>query len=385
MPKLEIGNAIAKGAESFLKGYMQGKQLELQEKQLKNREQFQLLEYLMNDETAPAKVRADALDAFHKLIDPKAIVPLSQQTGLRDLLDEDVETEPENSYNSDSDQDGVDDTVNVQAARTKKRGDLSPSEFKSLNLRKQNALSQEDEFKRQERLAKLNFELQERSFRANGYNKVVAEGTDANGIYSLILANASGDTKQISMPEGFKPTKVTIAEQRANRPSTFIREREDYWEGQGKSPEEASRLALQDANKKFEGQLNYLGGQTTKQGQDIVRQKQLITGNTPLTTAERVSIRKEHEKEETRLLRQKQDVEREARRTSKLTTDLAKAVVTARARRDTTKKALDNYIRENGDDASDDSQKVLQLEYDRQEADYDRLQKQYDEVNAAKS
>lgn len=243
MPKLALAAAISRGAQAFIQGTQQGHAYEQQQKLLKNQGALKAIDYLLQDENTPLRVKLHALDSIPGLMGTKVDIPLSQQYGLHDLLEQDIETESQKNEivpreygqlgtgtatTGDESKGELSTTTNIAGgtvdtpehmqitgARSIKRGDLSPAEYKALIVRKNQELSEEHTLDRQQRIAQLNFDLQEKSYRANGFDQVAFEGYNQDGEYVKILRNHAGDTKQLSMPKGFKPIQQVVAETRA--------------------------------------------------------------------------------------------------------------------------------------------------------------------------
>lgn len=268
---LGVGAGIAKGAEAFVNNFMRAKQLEHDEKQQKNAFVVQLLTRQLEDENLPYYERAKILDSIPKLLGIKNMDRnLSEMFGLdkfnKEIVQDPnqpaikgVEAKAASTYIDPSTANtelagginvrGTQGTQDV-AAGTTQQGNLSPAQIKRKLSIEYKKAEDEGDIKKAERIAQINFDLQERSYKANGY-KITSEGITDQGEYAQVLTNNSGDTKVNRLPKGFKPTKLLIAEANINKPSVFIKEREDYWESQGFSPDKANIKALADANERF--------------------------------------------------------------------------------------------------------------------------------------
>lgn len=237
MPKLTIGAGIAKGAQAFVQSFQQAKQYENQEKMQKNSIILQALFSQLQDDNIPYAKRAAIIDSIPGLIGAKINIPLSQQFGLHDMLDDDVTieegkpainakegTSASTITDSNAIKEGLAGTISQQAtqsteevsaiaAKTLKFGDMSPARYKQLIKEQQDTADTQRELEKAQRIAEINFDLQERSWKAQGYTKEVARGVDSKtGRYRVLLANSDGDVKPIDMPEGFIPLEVAVAQ-----------------------------------------------------------------------------------------------------------------------------------------------------------------------------
>lgn len=268
--QLGIGLGIKAGVDGFLNSFYQAKQYEMQEKQQQNSVILNAVMGQLQDETIPLFERAKILDSIPNLVGAKLKVPLSQMLHL-DEYNKHLEEDPNQPAIAGTQGQGggslnSDDTNSPNAGQTlqlkgtqsapavpqgmTERGNLSIAQIKSKLIKKQRDAEDEKDVEKAEKIAQFSFDLQEKSYKANGY-KITSEGTDKDGEYVQVLTNNAGDIKVNRMPKGYKPLKLQIAETSVNKPSTFVREREDYWESQGLSPEEASKKALADTNDKY--------------------------------------------------------------------------------------------------------------------------------------
>lgn len=304
MPKLELGRAIAKGAESFVNSFQQGKMLEQQEKLQKNQIIAQAMQIALQDENVPYSQRFKILDSIPNLYGVKLDRPLSEQYGLHELLDKDIETEQEQTNvqtsSANAKVEGREEGVSAETtsnpynlitktpAKTQKFGDLSPAQYKSLIIRRQKQLDDADELQHQTKLLQIQQELQDKSYASRGWEKQGDWFLDEkNKEWVQVYFNPHTNQSREQRIKDVIPQRVVEAEMRGNRPSNFVREREDYWEtqinpatGRVYTTEEASQLALKDANERFKADLTYKTGQAT-------RTTQSTTGSVPVTEAQR--------------------------------------------------------------------------------------------------
>jgi hypothetical protein len=255
---LSIGHAVARGGKSFLDSFIRTKQMEQQEKLQKNAFVIDVLMGQLRDENIPYDQRAKILDSIPQLVGAKLDRPLSQMLQLDKFNEQIVKTKEATSGTPDTF--GTKDTSSGIAitrkgtqgteAEFQRQGELTPAIIKRKLALELKRADDEGDTEKAKKIAQIQFDLNEKSYKANGF-KITSEGTDENGEYVQILTNNSGEQKVNRLPEGFKPLKLQIAETRLNKPSTFIKEREDYWESQGLSAEEANRKALEDANERY--------------------------------------------------------------------------------------------------------------------------------------
>lgn len=261
---LAVASGIARGAAAFSQAFQQARLQKFQMKQRKNDRLAEMLLARAADPHTKFHERASIINEYQKLYDPKPEERLSTLLGYDKLNERDFDTGQVKTANVNPDipevvdgkvQAGTPAPENQDLARgtetpiIKKYGDMTPAQVHAklqLDLEK---ARDKGELKKAKELARYQFDLQEKSYKANGY-KVTGEGM-VDGEYVQVLTNAAGDQKTNRMPKGFKPIKLEIAENSANKPSTFIKERVAYHIANGKSEGEAEFLALKDSNDKF--------------------------------------------------------------------------------------------------------------------------------------
>lgn len=277
MPKLRLGSGIAQGAKSFVNSFMQARQYENQQKLIQHQSALQAIYHALEDENLPYSKRAQFLDAIPPLIGAKPDSLLSQQFSLHDLLDEDVETQNEIPSTPEvkgtpastitdpkATEAGLADTINQEGTQdvpagigrdkvTAKFGDLSPVQYKQLIINRQQDIDSTRALEQYRRKAEIDFDLQQQSYRAQGYNKILTEGFNSDGEYVVLMANASNDIKEVKMPKGFKPTKILAKQAGGGGLPAMVKARTAYYAnvnnpltGEVYTPEEAQQKALED-------------------------------------------------------------------------------------------------------------------------------------------
>lgn len=317
MPKLAIGAGIARGAQSFVNSFMQARQYENQQKMMKHQVILQALYRQLEDDTLPYSQRAKLIDSIPGLIGVNSPVPLSQQFGLHDLLDDDVEVEEgkpaiagtkgqEASTITDPNAtaSGLADTIGQQATQDTadipatgptivKMGDLSPARYKQLLKNRQDESDTNRETEKAKRIAEINFDLQQKSYKAQGYTKELARGVDTNtGEYRVLLSNSEGDVKVAKMPKGFIPLEVLVAQTRGQNSAlpASVRALTTYYEsqpnpltGQNYTSEEARVEALRVYKER--GDI-FAGLGEAQKKETLTRTKQITSGTQPPSPAE---------------------------------------------------------------------------------------------------
>lgn len=310
MPKgYNLGIGISQGVSSFVQSFMQARQMKEQEKLRENAFLVQVLTKQLEDETMPLFQRAKILDSIPPLIGIKkmdkrlsemfgmdeamlnepqeAAVASKQGTSNKDLVDTSI-TDP--SLASSIKLKGTQATSEVPASLERK-GDLSPALIrKKLNLEIRKAEDVQD-YDKQAKLLKLNFDLQMDSLKGNGFSKELFRGYDKDGNYIITLANQKGETKNINLGD-VDSEAITKAGITGNKPSIFVRDREKFWltqnnpeTGQNYSEEEANIKALEDANTQFK--LKQRTGEAF-----ITGQQQRVAGTVPIQPAQSADDRR---------------------------------------------------------------------------------------------
>lgn len=236
---LDVASGVARGASAFVQNFFQGKQQKHQMDLQKNLPLIEILQQRISDPNTNYYERAKIIDQLPGLLGIKNMErPLSHMLGYDKLNEQDFQTESKQNTQVDSAKGYTEQTSNPIAGQenvqgpdiehaemplygttgenvTKKYGEMTPNDIhQKLQLDLEKARDEGD-LKKAERLAKINFNLQEQSYKANGY-KVVQEG-EVNGEYVQVLMNNSGDQKINKMPKGFKPLKLSIAETNAKK------------------------------------------------------------------------------------------------------------------------------------------------------------------------
>jgi len=295
---LSIAKGAADGVNSFIQSFIQVSQLKNQQKLQKNAHIEDVLLEQIRDPNTKFYQRAKLIDAVGNLYNHPS---LSTTLGYNKLNEEDmadpnqpaIETKPPLSGVSSSDVLDSLQTGNISASGTPqegvigqsqgltKRGNLTPNDIAFQQRKSLQSASDESEIKKAERIARINFDLQEKSYKANGY-KITSEGTDKSGNYVQILTNNSGDTKQNILPAGFKPLKLAIAETSANKPSATLANLEQGYlnktnpaTGQLYTESEANAAAAQDFATHYQASTNFLNNRNTQVGN-------INTGKTPI-------------------------------------------------------------------------------------------------------
>jgi hypothetical protein len=111
-------------------------------------------------------------------------------------------------------------TMTYDAPVTKKRGELTPFDMKQI----QNRFNQKDEEARQIHLARVQADIQEKSYKALGFQRI-DDGKDGDGNRYTILQNPAGEVKVINLnngkqtttlPKDFTSTRELISQNRAS-------------------------------------------------------------------------------------------------------------------------------------------------------------------------
>jgi hypothetical protein len=321
MPKLSIGAGIAKGTQSFVNSFMQARQYDNQQKMMKHQIILQALYKNLEDENIPYSKRAQIMDAIPNLLGVKMDVPLSQQMGLQDLLDNEVETQNEipatpaksgtpAGVTSDAvaTQMGLADTINQEGTQdvpagigrekeTIKFGDLSPAKYKQLIINNQQNLDSQRALEQYRRKAEIDLDLQDRTLKAQGYTQILSRGIDTNtGQYTIVRANAEGDVKAVSMPKGFIPLEVMVAQARGNdtKLPASVRAYQAYFENQT-NPATGTNFTSEEAQAKaveyFKQNGDVMFGLTKAQREATTKGTELTNeGLKPPSPAERENI-----------------------------------------------------------------------------------------------
>lgn len=310
-----LGYGLARGANAFMQSYMQTKMMKEQSKMQKHQIILQALYKNLEDENIPYRERAKIFDAIPGLLGIKMDVPLSQTMGLQDLLDKDVETQSAiaakpakegTSAHTVTDmaatEAGLADTIYQQGTEAtpavpgrdriaEKFGDMSPAKYKQLITTRQQDVDAERSLEFYRRKAEIDFELQQDSYKAQGYTRTITEGFNTDGEYVVLMGNASNDIKEVKMPRGFKPIKM-LAKSGSRLPSAIIGLKAYYQNeinpltGVNYTPEEAEALAAKDykvrGDKMFK--LTEEGKEATTQGAELRN-----TGEMPPSPAERAA------------------------------------------------------------------------------------------------
>lgn len=292
MAGLDVAAGIARGAAAFSQAFQQARLQKFQMKQQKNDRLAELLLARASDPNTKFHERASIINEYQKLYDPKPEQRLSTILGYDKLNEQDFDTGQVKTANVNPEiptvVDGKIESPNAPEQQDlargtetpiiKKYGDMTPAQVHAklqLDLEK---ARDKGELKKAKVLARFQFDLAEKSYKANGY-KVTGEGM-VDGEYVQVLTNNAGEQKTNRMPKGFKPLKLEVLEKNANKPSTFIKERVAFHVASGKSEEEAEFLALQDSNEKFKSSI-------IKTKQDITKRNQEITGTTPISASQK--------------------------------------------------------------------------------------------------
>src|SRR6266576_520449 len=282
-----IANGAAQGVDSFIKSFIQVSQMKNQQKLQKNAHIEDVLMEQIRDPNTKFYQRAKLIDAVGNLYDHPS---LSTTLGYNKLNEEDVADPNQPAVQDqlpiagtsatnllDTSQTGATpDVINPQVGvigqsqGLTKRGNLTPNDVAFQQRKSLQAASDESDIKKAERIARINFDLQEKSYKANGY-KITSEGTDKSGNYVQILTNNSGDTKTNVLPAGFKPLKLSIAETSANKPSATLANLEQGYlnktnqaTGQLYTESEANAAAAKDFATHYQASTDYLSGKTTQ-------------------------------------------------------------------------------------------------------------------------
>lgn len=275
---LTIGAGIARGAKSFMDSFMQGKMYQQQEQLMKHQVILSALYKNLEDDNIPYAQRAKIFDAIPGLMGIKLDAPLSQMMGLQDLLDDEVEVQSEikatpakagtpagTITDENAVASGLAGTISQEATQdvpagigrekvTEQFGDMSPARYKQLITSRQQDIDSEKALENYRRKAEIDFELQQNSYKAQGYNKVITEGFNSAGEYVVLMANASNDIKEVKMPKGFKPTKL-LSKSGTKLPSMVVARTAYYSNeinpitGENYTPQEAEQMALTDYKK----------------------------------------------------------------------------------------------------------------------------------------
>lgn len=300
---LSIGAGIAQGASSFVQSFMQARQMKEQEKLQQNAFLVQVLTKQLEDDTIPYFQRAKILDSIPSLLGIKKMDRrLSEMLGMDEIMLNEPQEAAVPSKEGTSSRDLVDTSVtdpalasSIKLKRTQatseipasleRKGDLSPALIrKKLNLEIRKAEDNQD-YDKQAKLLKLNFDLQMDSLKGTGFTKELFRGYDKDGNYIITLANQKGETKNINLGD-VDSEAITKAGITGNKPSIFVRDREKFWltqnnpeTGQNYSEEEANIKALEDANTQFK--LKQRTGEAF-----ITGQQQRIAGTVPIQPAQ---------------------------------------------------------------------------------------------------
>lgn len=282
---LSIGAGIAKGAENFVNSYMQAKAYKDQQKMQKHQIILQSLYRNLEDDNIPYNERAKIFDAIPGLLNIKLDAPLSHKIGLHDLLGKDVETESAKAATPTTSQFGrtstsaieapevstpegvsmgVSDPGNelttsvsqqgtqAEAAKTVKFGDLSPAKHKQLLINRQQDIETERSLDTYRRKAEIDLDLQDRTLKAQGYTKEIARGIDSNtGLYTILRANQNGDVKSVTMPKGFVPLELMVAQTKStgSKLPASVRAYQAYFENQI-NPDTGTNFTSEEAQAK---------------------------------------------------------------------------------------------------------------------------------------
>jgi hypothetical protein len=375
MPKLALGAGIAQGAKAFTDSFMQAHMYDQQQKLQKHQIIVQALYRQLEDDNIPYAQRARILDSIPSLLGVKMDVPLSQQMGLHDLLDKDVETQSEISStpavkgtpastitDSRATEAGLADTIGQQATQdtpagigrpqvAEKFGDLSPAKYKQLIVNRQQDIDSARALEQYRRKAEIDFDLQQQSYKAQGYNKVITEGFNANGEYVVLMANQSNDIKEVKMPKGFQPTKI-LAKSGTKLPSMVVARTAFYQNevnpitGKNYTPEEAQQQALTDY-KEFGDEMwkaNKAAKEASTTGTTLRN-----TGEMPRTKSE---IEADKDRDENRADRQATQLDTQygiLRDADTQLTSISSNLSAAQAAHNQAKSALDAWVISNGE------------------------------------
>lgn len=383
---LAIGAGIAKGAENFVNSYMQATQYENQQKMMKHQVILSALYKNLDDENLPYTERARIFDAIPGLMGIKLDAPLSHMMGLHDLLDKDVETgptkvatpttgksgqvstnaieapevqspdgssvsmgvsDPGNTLNSTITQRGTE----AETAKTEKFGDLSPARYKQLITTRQQSIDSEKQLENYRRKAEIDFELQQQSYKAQGYTRVVTEGFNTNGEYVVLMANASNDIKEVKMPKGFQPTKI-LAKSGTGLPPA-IRVYTDYFQNQ-KNPLTGENFTPQEAHdeavKLYKENGDVIADLRKKQIQTTTISGELRnTGQMPRTRAEIAADEDRNINREDRREDKITEAERTATEAAAKVADIGVTYSRIKAAYDEAEQAFNAWVMQNGD------------------------------------
>lgn len=302
---LRIGASLAAGAQSFVQSFMQARQMKEQEKLQQNAFIVKVLMGQLEDENTTLYQRAKILDSIPPLVGVKKMDRrLSEMLGMDEFLlnePQDAATKGKAgtpaqtltdssvtnpSMASSIQLKGTQATSDVPAS-IEKKGDLTPAIIKKKLILEAKKAEDEQDYEKQAKILKLNYDLQMDSLKGTGFSKEVFRGYDKNGNYIVTLANQKGETKDIHLGD-VDSEVITKAGITGNKPSVFVRDRERFWltqtnpeTGQNYSEEEANVKALEDANNQF--------NLKQKTGEAYIKKvEQGIGGTTPITPAQKV-------------------------------------------------------------------------------------------------
>lgn len=247
--KLAIGGGIAAGADAFVKSFMAARGMEFQKKQQQNQVAIQALLSQLQDENTPLNKHGQIVDEIQRLANGGKPVKederLSLHLGLTPdspLMQQDVATgeTAKQTYNPNPQNQNPDSSItnptnvgqlNQMAGNapemaikdvnvTKKRGELTPFDMKQI----QNRFNQKDEETRQTHLAQVQADIQEKSYKALGFQRI-DDGKDVDGNRYTILQNPAGEIKVINLntgkqtstlPKDYTSTRELISQNRAS-------------------------------------------------------------------------------------------------------------------------------------------------------------------------
>jgi hypothetical protein len=385
MPKLALGAGIAQGAQSFVNGFMQARQYENQQKMMKHQIIIQALQQQLQDDNIPYSQRARILDSIPGLLGVKMDTPLSQQMGLHDLLDEEVETQNEIPSTPEvkgtpastvtdpkATEAGLADTIGQEATQdvpagigrdkvAVKFGDLSPTKYKQLLVNHQQDVDSERALEQYRRKAEIDLKLQDDTLKAQGYTQVLSKGIDTNtGQYSIVRANANGDVKLATMPKGFVPLEVMVAQTKGSMSQlpASVRAYKAYFESQ-KNPITGENYTEDEAQTKaleyYKQNGDVMFGLTKAQKEATTQGTVLSnTGQKPRTQAE---VEADKDRDENRADRQATQLDTQygiLRDSDTQLTSVNTNLSSAEAAHNQAQSALDAWIMQNGTKEGDE-------------------------------
>lgn len=290
-----IGIDISKASDSFLQTFMQIKQYKAMKKYRDLAPVIETMKGIISDENTPLDSKIKAMDALGHTLNPKERIPLSQQMGIKDLAEHQIQTsgttQEKGEIISPEGQPNETDptkppppmqTLKDVPAQYKRRGELSDADFRQMRQEQSQQRESGLILGREEKLSKIRAEERAKELQDSGWEKRGESELDTktNQYQQTWVNPRTGKTRTIKYEPGVIPSHVLETQMKSeasqNKPSQMMKDKVAFYKTQINpktssqyTEDEAEFKALEDVNEYRKAQVDYLHGGVTERTQKI--------------------------------------------------------------------------------------------------------------------